>query len=107
MTQSPRSYTVLQAAQETPTLARLTELTRESSARLKSIEPLVPTTLRNSLTAGPIDAEVWCLIVDNNATAAKIRQLLPAFMAHLNSKGWKITSIRLRIQMQQTRKVNP
>jgi hypothetical protein len=107
MTQSPRSYTVLQAAQATPTLARLTELTRESSARLKSIEPLVPAALRNSLTAGPIDGAVWCLIVDNNATAAKIRQLLPAFMSHLRSKGWEVTSIRLRIQMQQTRKTSP
>ncbi len=104
MTPSPRSYTVLQAALETPTLAHLTELTRESSARLKSIEPLVPAALRRSLTAGPIDGEVWCLIVDNNATAAKIRQLLPALMSHLRSKGWQVTSIRLRIQMQQTRK---
>ncbi len=100
MTQRPRSYTVLQAAQETPTLARLAELIRESSARLKAIEPLVPVTLRQSLTAGPIDGAVWCLIVDNNATAAKVRQLLPAFMAHLRAKGWEVNSIRLRVQMK-------
>jgi hypothetical protein len=106
MTPSPRSYTVLQAAQETPTLARLAELTRESSARLKAIEPLVPAALRRSLTAGPIDGAVWCLIVDNSATAAKIRQMLPALMAHLRSKGREVTSIRLRIQMQQTRKTS-
>ncbi len=103
MNQQTRSYTVLQAAGETPTLARLTELTRDSSARLKAIEQLVPVALRHSLTAGPIDGAVWCLILDNNATAAKIRQLLPAFMAHLRSKGWEVTSIRLRVQMQQTR----
>ena len=100
MTQRPRSYTVLQAAQEMPTLARLAELIRESSARLKAIEPLVPVTLRQSLTAGPIDGAVWCLIVDNNATAAKVRQLLPAFMAHLRAKGWEVNSIRLRVQMK-------
>ncbi len=103
MNHRPRSVTVLQAAGETPALARLTELTRESSARLKAIEPLVPAALRHSLTAGPIDGAVWCLILDNNATAAKIRQLLPAFQAHLRSKGWEVTSIRLRVQMQQTR----
>jgi hypothetical protein len=103
MTQRPRSYTVLQAAEETPVLARLATLTRESSSRLKSLEPLVPANLRRSLTAGPIDGAVWCLIVDNNATAAKVRQLLPAFMAHLRTKGWEVNSIRLRVQMQQTR----
>lgn len=103
MTQRPRSYTVLQAAEETPVLARLATLTRESSSRLKALEPLVPANLRRSLTAGPIDGAVWCLIVDNNATAAKVRQLLPAFMAHLRTKGWEVTSIRLRVQMQQTR----
>ncbi len=99
----PRSYTLLQAAGETPTFARLAELTRESTSRLKSIEALIPATLKKSITAGPIDGAVWCLILDNNATAAKIRQLLPAFMAHLRSKGWEVTSIRLRVQMQQTR----
>lgn len=103
MTQRPRSYTVLQAAEETPVLARLATLTRESSSRLKALEPLIPANLRRSLTAGPIDGAVWCLIVDNNATAAKVRQLLPAFMAHLRTKGWEVNSIRLRIQMQQTR----
>jgi hypothetical protein len=103
MIQRPRSYTLLQAAEETPSLARLAALTRESSERLKSIEHLVPAPLRRSLVAGPIDGPVWCLILDNNASAAKIRQLLPAFMAHLRSKGWEVNSIRLRVQMSQTR----
>ncbi len=83
-------------------LARLTELTRDSVARLKTIEPLIPAPLRGSVKAGPIEGASWCLILDNNAAAAKIRQLLPAFEAHLRVKGWEVTSIRLKVQLQKS-----
>ena len=43
-----------QASQESPTLARLTALTRDSSARLKAIEGLIPPLLRPAVQAGPI-----------------------------------------------------
>lgn len=87
-----------QASQESPTLARLTALTRDSSARLKAIEALIPAMLRPSVQAGPIDGGSWCLLVKGNAAAAKLRQLLPAFQAHLRTKGWEVDSIRLKIQ---------
>lgn len=99
MTQRVRSFTLLQATQETPMLAKLTELTAESMARLKAVESIIPSALRSSIKAGPIDGASWCLIVNNNATAAKIRQLLPAIQAHLRSKGWEINSIRLKVQI--------
>jgi len=92
------SIPLTQASQESPTLAHLIALTQDSSARLQAITPLVPPSLRNALRAGPIDGSEWCLLVASNAAAAKIRQLLPAFMAHLRSKGWEVTSIRLKIQ---------
>lgn len=82
-------------------LARLTELTRDSVARLKAIEPLIPSGLRTCIKAGPIDGPVWCLIVNNNATAAKIRQLLPALESHLRVKGWEVNSIRLKVQISK------
>jgi hypothetical protein len=87
-----------QASQESPTLARLTALTRESSDRLKAIETLIPPLLRPALQAGPIEGTCWCLLVRSNAAAAKVRQLLPAFQAHLRNRGWEVTSIRLKIQ---------
>ena len=74
------------------------ELTRESSARLQAIEPLIPPMLRPALQAGPIEGSCWCLLVRSTAAAAKIRQLLPAFQAHLRSKGWEVHSIRLKVQ---------
>ncbi|MDD2547093.1 MAG: hypothetical protein PHI55_12560 [Burkholderiaceae bacterium] len=92
------AITLQQATEETPTLAKLAELTRESSARLKAIELLIPAGLRTTIKAGPIDGSSWCLLVPNNATSAKIRQLLPALEAHLRSKGWDVRSIRLKIQ---------
>ena len=61
------AITVQQASQEAPTLARLTALTRESSERLKAVEPLVPPALRSALQAGPIEGDTWCLVVKSNA----------------------------------------
>ncbi len=98
MNRRNHSFTLLQATQDSPTLARLTELATESSARLKAIETLIPSSVRSGVRAGPIDGPVWCLILDNNAIAAKVRQLLPAFEAHLRSKGWDVNTIRLKVQ---------
>ena len=92
------SVTLLQASQDSPVLARLTELTRDSVARLGAVQELIPAALRSSVQAGPIDGTVWCLLIDNTATAAKMRQLLPTLESHLRSKGWDITSIRLKVR---------
>lgn len=99
MFRRPAAVTLLQATQASPTLARLSELTRDSSARLKAIEPLIPASLRAAVKAGPIEGSVWCLLLSNNAAAAKIRQILPALEAHLRVKGWDVSSIRLKVQV--------
>ena len=97
---SRRHYAVSlqQASQESPTLARLTALTRDSSERLKAIEALIPAGLRATIQAGPIDGDSWCLLVKSNSAAAKLRQLAPALQAHLRSRGWEINAIRLKVQ---------
>jgi len=89
--------TVLQAVGNSPTLARLTELVRDSNDRLKAIEPLLPGNLRSAIKAGPIDGDSWCLLVNGNAAAAKLRQLLPTLQAGLQRQGWRVSSIRLKI----------
>lgn len=99
MNRRHQSVTLLQASQDSPTLARLTELARDSGARLKAIEQLIPASLRPAVKAGPIEGPVWCLILNNNAAAAKIRQILPALAAHLRVKGWEVNSIRLKVQI--------
>lgn len=99
MNRRKHTVTLLQASQDSPTLAKLIDLNRESVARLKAVELLIPTALRPFVQAGPIEGSVWCLILENNAAAAKIRQLLPALTAHLRVKGWEVSSIRLKVQI--------
>jgi hypothetical protein len=93
--------TLQQATMGTPNLARLVELGQESTRRLQAIEKLLPPMLRSSVTAGPIDGPVWCLLVRGNSVAAKLRQLLPALVAHLRTRGHEVTSIRLKVQTAQ------
>jgi hypothetical protein len=94
-----RAVSVLQASQESPTLARLSELAAESSARLQSLTGIIPRSLQASIQAGPIDGNEWCLLISNTAVASKVRQLLPAIQAHLRTKGWEVNAIRLKVQM--------
>lgn len=98
MNRRHHAVTLQQATQESPTLAMLSSLTRDSSDRLKAIERLIPPSLRPAIQAGPIEGTSWCLLVKGNAAAAKLRQLLPAFEAHLRSRGWEVNAIRLKIQ---------
>ncbi len=93
----PQALSVHRAAVNAPSLARLTELVRESNDRLKAIDSLLPEALRSAIKAGPIDDKSWCLLVTGNAAAAKVRQLLPLIQARLTREGWKVTSIRLKI----------
>ena len=103
MNRRHHAVSLLQASQDSPTLARLSELTRDSAARLKAVESLIPSTLFSAIQAGPIEGPVWCLLLDNNAAAAKIRQLLPALQSHLRVKGWEVNSIRLKVQVNRSR----
>ncbi len=93
--------TLQQAAEGSPTLARLAQLARESCERLEAVNLLIPATLRSAVRAGPIDGPDWCLLVDSNAAAAKLRQVVPALMTHLCDRGWQVTSIRLKVQTAQ------
>jgi hypothetical protein len=100
MRQSNRSFTLLQAAADSPTLARLSALAKDSNDRLKAIQSLMPEALWSSIQPGPIDGASWCLLVGSNAAAAKLRQLTPALLAHLRTKGWDVTALRVKVQMR-------
>ena len=92
------AVTAINAMECSPTFARLAVLTQDSSNRRKAVIPLIPPMLRVSLQAGPIEGDSWCVIVKNNAAAAKVRQLLPAMAAHLRTKGWDVSTIRIKVQ---------
>jgi hypothetical protein len=76
---------------------------KESSERLKTIQSLIPEALRPAVQAGPIDSDVWCLLVTSNAAAAKLRQLSPLILSKLTNKGVKVNSIRLKILIARKR----
>ena len=102
MNRRKQPISVQQAAQDSPTFARLSSLAADSTARLRSVQFLIPFALRTTIKAGPIDGSVWCLILESSAAASKLRHLLPALEAHLRSKGWDVQSIRLKVQTPQS-----
>ena len=89
-----------QAVQDAPNLAHLSALATESGRRLALIAGLMPPALRTGVLPGPIEQDHWCLLATNNAVAAKLRQLTPAFAAHLRSSGVNVTLIRIKVQSQ-------
>ena len=92
------AVTLLEATEAAPTLAKMAALARESQERLKAIENLLPPLLRKTITAGPIEGESWCLLIQSNAAAAKLRNFTPSLLAALRVKGWNVKSIRLKVQ---------
>jgi hypothetical protein len=98
MNRAGQAVSLMQASQANPGLARLMNLQRESTERLKAITALIPTSLRSGVQAGPIEDATWCLLVTNTTTATKLRQLLPAFEAQLRISGLEVKRIRLKVQ---------
>ena len=92
------AITLEQASEESPVLARLAGLARESGARLQSLKALIPAPLHSQIAPGPIEGDTWCLLVNGNAAATKIRQLAPALVTHLQGQGCEINVIRVKIQ---------
>ena len=89
------------AVASAPTLARLSQLAEESTAHLLAIRPLLPAPLRELVRAGAVDEAEWCLLVPHNAAAAKLRQLVPALLIHLQGKGHAVRSIRVKIARER------
>ncbi len=92
-----QTQSLLQAAQDSPTLAQLSQLMRESTQRLRALDLLIPPALRTAIQAGPIEGNAWCLLVSSNAAAAKLRQMLPALQAHLQTQGFDVQTIRVKV----------
>lgn len=91
-------FTLLQAADDSPTLAGLLARARDANERLQAIEELIPMEMRSAIKAGPAEGDTWCMLVQGSAAAAKLRQLLPTLTARLNAKGWAVTTIRIKVQ---------
>jgi hypothetical protein len=93
---------LLQAVEESPTLAHLSRLARQSSLRMKLVQPVLPLALRALVRAGVPEADSWCLLAPHAAAAAKLRQLMPAMLRALEDGGEPVQSIRIKV-MQASR----
>jgi hypothetical protein len=95
-----KSQTLAQVVNQAPTLSQLSAMASDGQNRLQAIGPLLPSSLRSLVQSGGTEDGCWCLLVPNSAVAAKLRQTLPALCAHLRSKGWHVTSIRVKVKSQ-------
>lgn len=87
----------MQAIEQSVSLASLLQVHRQSAQYLHEVKNLLPTGMREHIKAGPVDENGWCLLVQHNAAAAKLRQLLPALSAHLRAKGHPVNTIRVKV----------
>ena len=78
-------------------LGGLLQKVRESQLRLQALAGLLPPALAGSVRAGPIDDTHWVLLVDHNAAAAKLRQMLPLLAEGLQAAGWSERTIRIKV----------
>lgn len=97
-TRSHQMMSLQQAMHGAPSLARLSELVAQSQQRLAVILPLLPPGLRKTVRSGPLDGHNWCLLVDNNAAASKLRQLMPAMKLALEHRGFAVGELRIKVQ---------
>ncbi len=91
------ALTLLQAVEGAPTLARLSQLVAESATRLALIRPLIPKPLQPLVQSGGMEEGCWCLLVPNNAVAAKLRQMTPSLLEVLQTRGHPVEKLRIKI----------
>lgn len=87
-----------QAVKASPALAHLSELIRTSKEMLSTVLPLLPVGIRQTVQPGPLDGGEWWLLVDNSASANKMRQLLPNIQKALGQRGYAVTTIHIKIR---------
>ena len=88
------------ALQGSEPLARLAERLKESRRRFECIEALLPPLLAAQALPGPVDAHGWTLLAHTPAVAAKLRQLVPLFVARLSEQGFTDLPLRVKVQQQ-------
>jgi hypothetical protein len=90
------------ALQASEPLARLAERLRESKRRFECIAPVLPGTLAAQAQPGPVDMHGWTVLAANAAVAAKLRQLVPLFVARLAEHGFAELPLRVKVQNHRT-----
>ncbi len=93
-------YSLQQAFNASPVLSEIAQRVRLSQQLLEVVRPHIPLGLRSQVVAGPVEDDAWCLFVSNPAVATKLKQLTPALLAAMRTKGHAITKLRIKVQMR-------
>lgn len=91
------SFSLLEAVQGAPTLSHLSQMAAASAARLKLIQAVLPKPMQGVVQSGGLEDGCWCLLVPNNAVAAKLRQLSPSLLEVLHARGHAVEKLRIKI----------
>ena len=95
------AVTLLEATEGSPTLANLAARARDAGERLAAVQDLIPPEMRPAIQPGPAEGDVWCMLVNGSAAAAKLRQLAPMLQARLKSRGWEVGTIRIKVMSRR------
>lgn len=95
------AVTLFEATEGSPTLASLAARARDANERLAAVQDLIPPEMRPAILAGPAEGDVWCMLVNGSAAAAKLRQLAPMLQARLKSRGWDVATIRIKVMSRR------
>lgn len=86
-----------------PALHEVMRVAQLSRRCLTLLRPLVAPQVFEQLQPGPLIQGEWCVLTPHPAWSAKLRQSLPAWAAHLRSKGMPVERIRLQTLATSTR----
>jgi len=79
-----------------PALQEVMKMAQVSRRCLALLRPLIPVNVYEQLQPGPLLQGEWCVLTPHPAWSAKLRQSLPAWLAHLRSKGMPVERIRIK-----------
>lgn len=94
-----RAVSAAQAALGGGVLGPLVRQAQQAQACLNELRSVLPPALLAQVQSGPIEGDLWTLLVAHPAAAAKIRQFVPALAAHVRTKGWPIHRIEVKVQV--------
>ncbi len=98
---TPLARSLSEALQAAPTVAGVLAGHREAQACYALIEPLLPSGLASQLRPGPLQDGTWTLFAAGNASAAKVRQLLPRLAERLQASRGDVKVVKVKIVPRQ------
>lgn len=97
MNSRARLFTLANAFSANPELTHIAQRVQQSQQMLALIKTLVPREWHNSLQAGPVDTESWCILVNNPGISGKLRQLTPQLLTQLQRAGYSVPHLRIKM----------